>query len=718
MDEQKGIEQGDACHHAGAPIDIPATDLSAVSVENLKGVGARTSMHLARLNINSLQDLLFHLPLRYEDRTRVYTIGNLKPGMHVLVEGMVLRTAIVGNKKAQLVCRIQDDTGCLTLKFFHFNAQQRERLSKEGTWIRCFGEVRQGYSGGLEMVHPDYRHATEASELPLADHLTPVYPTTQGLTQPTLRKLVDQALVYLNQEDALVELLPESVLASYQLMTLREALHAVHHPSPGSSQEKLQSGAHPAQQRLAFEELLAHQLSLQQLRQAVRGEASYAIETLGLLRQKLLHALTFSLTGAQSRVVDEILKDLRGVHPMLRLVQGDVGSGKTIVAALAALDVVEMGFQVAVMAPTEILAEQHLQKFSAWFAPLGVRVGKCVSGMPTSVREPTLAAIVAGELQVVVGTHALFQEAVQFKRLGLMIVDEQHRFGVHQRLALIEKGRSGDRFPHQLVMSATPIPRTLAMTAYADLDCSMIDEMPSGRKPIQTVLIPQKRRAEIIERVRQSCAAGCQAYWICTLIETSEALQCEAAEDTAALLAEKLPNCRIGLVHGKLKSEEKESVMQAFKAGALDLLVATTVVEVGVDVPNASLMVIENPERLGLAQLHQLRGRVGRGEAQSYCVLLYRGPLSMMAQQRLSILRSTHDGFEVAKQDLALRGPGEVFGTRQAGLMQLKIADLIRDKELLPQVQSAGTILMNAHPSHVQHLIQRWMNGAEKFASV
>lgn len=691
--------------------------LASMSITVLKGVGERLAENLARLDIQNVRDLLFHLPLRYEDRTRVMPIGNLKPGLHVLVEGMIQRAAIIGKKRKQLVCRIQDDTGSITLKFFHFTAAQRESLSKEGGWLRCFGEVRPGYSGSLDMIHPEYRFISEGG-LPLEEHLTPVYPSTKGLQQTMLRKLMTQALKLLEETEGLPELLPEPLLHKFNLPPVNEALVMVHQPMAGTLQEKLHEGQHPAQRRLAFEELVAHQLSLQHRRMQMQRHQAPELQSDGQLRARFIENLGFELTRAQQRVIEEILADVQQSKPMMRLIQGDVGSGKTVVAAISLLQAVEAGYQAAIMAPTEILAEQHLRNLTQWLTPLNVRVGWLAGSTTGAERQATLEALASGEIQILVGTHALFQDDVHFHNLALVVVDEQHRFGVHQRLALREKGEHSGGHPHQMIMTATPIPRTLAMTAYADLDCSIIDELPPGRKPINTLLIPNTRREEVVERVRASCQQQRQAYWICTLVDESEVLQCQAAEATASELMKLLPELKINLVHGRMKADEKDNIMQSFKRGETDLLVATTVVEVGVDVPNANLMIVENPERLGLAQLHQLRGRVGRGEHQSHCVLMYQGPLSRTAQQRLSIMRHTNDGFEVARQDLMMRGPGEVLGTKQAGLMRLRIADLLRDKEMLPQVQSAGHLIVRDYPQYVQTLIDRWVGSAERFRNV
>ncbi len=695
-----------------------ARPLDEFPVTSLRGVGPRAAQRLTNLGIETLQDLLFHLPARYQDRTRVLPIGALRPGDEATIEGAVDLAEVKFGRRRMLLVRLSDGTGSLTLRFFHFNANQQAGFAR-GTRLRCFGEVRSG-AVTLEMIHPEYRRVDAAVEEQTEDHLTPIYPTTEGLHQLTLRGLTGQALEYLahSGDAGLHDWLPSELLRQFRLPSLAAAIRYVHRPPPGASVEDLLSGHHPAQRRLVFEELLAHHLSLRRLRYAAKAQRAPALEGAGGLRDRFLTTLPFALTAAQRRVTAEIAADLARGHPMLRLVQGDVGSGKTVVAALAALQAVEAGAQVAVMAPTELLAEQHYQNFHAWLAPLGVAVARLSGKVKGRARDAALATLAAGTAPVAIGTHALFQDDVRFARLGLVIVDEQHRFGVHQRLALRDKGKQGTLRPHQLTMTATPIPRTLAMTLYADLDASVIDELPPGRAPVQTVVVPDSRRPEIVERVRQACAGGRQAYWVCTLIEESEALQCQAAEDTATQLAAALPGQRVGLVHGRMKPRDKEAVMAAFKAGALDLLVATTVIEVGVDVPNASLMIIENAERLGLAQLHQLRGRVGRGSARSSCVLMYHGRLSGQARARLGVLRDTNDGFEIARRDLELRGPGEVLGTRQTGLLSLRIADLVRDQDALPAVERAAERLLEAYPDRVAPLIRRWLGDAGRYGEV
>ncbi|MFQ1649919.1 ATP-dependent DNA helicase RecG [Aeromonas veronii] len=686
--------------------------LDKIPLDSLKGVGSKMLEKLERLGLATVQDLLFHLPLRYEDRTQVWPIGDLPPGLHGAVEGEIQDTQLVMGRRRMMVCRISDGTGTLTLRFFNFTAAQKNSLAA-GRLIRCFGEVRPG-KYGLEMAHPEYKLLGEEQAGQTEEALTPVYPTTEGLRQLTLRNLTDQALAQLDLY-GVEELLPAG-LYPHQI-ELAAALKLLHRPPPSVALPLLESGQHPAQQRLVLEELLAHNLSVLKVRAQAQTQLARALKPAPELVEQLLGALPFKPTGAQSRVVAEISKDLQQSHPMMRLVQGDVGSGKTLVAALAALQAIGNGCQVGLMAPTELLAEQHAINFAKWLEPLGIGVGWLAGKQKGKAREESLAAIADGSVKMVVGTHAIFQEQVMFQRLALVIIDEQHRFGVHQRLALREKGEREGVHPHQLIMTATPIPRTLAMTAYADLDTSVIDELPPGRTPITTVALPDSRRGDVIERVKLACTEGKQAYWVCTLIEESEVLECQAAEDTAAELQNLLPGLHIGLVHGRMRPVEKQRVMEEFKAGILQLLVATTVIEVGVDVPNASLMIIENPERLGLAQLHQLRGRVGRGAVASHCVLLYHAPLSKAAQSRLGVLRETNDGFLIAQRDLELRGPGELLGTRQTGLADLKIADLVRDQPLIPQVQKMARFLMDRHPSHVEPLIRRWLGLRDHYSN-
>jgi len=688
--------------------------LDVTPVTALKGVGPRNAEKLAGIGIRSVQDVLFHFPFRYQDRTRIAPIGSLCPGDQAVVEGVVELADIRFGRRRSLLVRLSDGSGALTLRFFHFSAAQKAGLVS-GVRLRCFGEIRNGPST-LELIHPEYQRLDDPNQAPMEESLTPVYPSTDGMHQLTWRGMTDKALDLLEDEpERLPEWLPNELLQRFHLPELVAAVRYLHRPPPDASQQMLLEGWHPAQRRLAFEELLAHQLSLRALRQRQQRIAAPALNGGWEYRQRLLERLPFQLTSAQQRVVDEISRDLGHSHPMLRLVQGDVGSGKTVVAALSALQVVEANHQVALMAPTELLAEQHLRSFRSWLEPLGLDVAWLTGRHKGRSREQVLASLHSGEVRLVVGTHALFQQDVAFQALGLVIIDEQHRFGVHQRMAMREKGAEKGAVPHQLIMTATPIPRTLAMTAYADLDLSVIDELPPGRIPVSTVAIPDGRRGEVMERVRDACGKGRQAYWVCTLIEESEALQCQAAEETALQLAEVLPELRIGLVHGRLKAADKELVMQQFQQRELDLLVATTVIEVGVDVPNASLMIVENPERLGLAQLHQLRGRVGRGAVESHCVLMYHPPLSHNGQQRLKVMRESNDGFLIAQKDLELRGPGEVLGTRQTGEMLYRIADLMRDQPMLPDVQQGADWLLKAHPDRARHLISRWVGSRERY---
>ncbi|MBN8727785.1 MAG: ATP-dependent DNA helicase RecG [Xanthomonadales bacterium] len=680
----------------------------------MPGVGPAVAAALERLGIRCVQDLWFHLPLRYEDRTRLTPIGALRIGMNCQVEGVVQAVERGFRGRPQLRVVIADGSGALlTLRFFHFSRGQAQQLAA-GLRLRCFGEIRHGFHGP-EIVHPQYQRLAPGAEVVLEDRLTPVYPTTEGLGQRRLVVLVAHALECL-PDDAALEVLPAALRKPLGLDSLREALLLVHRPPPGADTAALTAGRHPAQQRLAFEELLAHHLSLRRLRQQVRAFAAPALRGDGALRARLLAGLPFALTGAQERVAAEIVADLARPQAMLRLVQGDVGSGKTVVAALAALAAVEAGWQVALAAPTELLAEQHWQLLRSWLEPLGIEPVWLAGKVLGRARERALAAIAAAA-PLTVGTHALMQEGVRFPRLGLAIIDEQHRFGVHQRLSLGEKGRAAGTLPHQLVLTATPIPRTLAMSAYADLDVSVIDELPPGRSAVTTVAIPDTRRAEVIARIRAACADGRQVYWVCTLIEESEQLAAQAAEVVFAELTQALPGCAVGLVHGRLKPAAKQATMDAFKAGALRVLVATTVIEVGVDVPNASLMVIENAERLGLAQLHQLRGRVGRGSTASSCVLLYQAPLSQAARERLKVMRETADGFRIAEKDLELRGPGEVLGTRQTGQLAFRVADLARDADLLPAVQQAADTMLRDHPQEAGRLVGRWIGSAVRYAA-
>ncbi|WP_130619769.1 ATP-dependent DNA helicase RecG [Dyella amyloliquefaciens] len=698
-----------------SPNLIAPADPGATPVASLPGVGPALAEALSRLGLERVQDLWFHLPLRYEDKTHVTAIADLRPGERAQVEGVVEAVERGFRYRPQLKVAIGDDSHqTLVLRFFHFRRSQSDQL-QPGTRLLCYGEVRQG-SQGLEMVHPQYQRLSGDEPAEVDELLTPVYPTTEGLGQKRLAGVIAKALALL-PPDAQLELIPPVLCKAHGLTSLREALLYVHRPPPDAHLGQLTTGRHPTQQRLAFEELLTQHLSLKRMREAVRRRHAPSLRGTGALRERLLASLPFGLTGAQQRVTTEIAADIAQSSPMLRLVQGDVGSGKTIVAALAAVAAVESGYQVALMAPTELLAEQHLHHFRHWLTPLGLEVAWLAGKVAGKARQQALQRVASGA-HVVVGTHALMQEGVTFAQLGLVIVDEQHRFGVQQRLALRDKGADHGTglVPHQLVLTATPIPRTLAMSAYADLDVSAIDELPPGRTPVQTIAISNARRFDVIERIHAACQEGRQAYWVCTLIEESEQLRAQAAEVAHAELSAALDDCRIGLIHGRMKPKEKQAVMDAFKAGELSVLVATTVIEVGVDVPNASLMVIENSERLGLAQLHQLRGRVGRGAVASNCVLLYQPPLGQLARERLQVMRDTNDGFRIAEKDLELRGPGEVLGTRQTGQLSFRIADLARDAHLLPAVQEVGAHLLAQYPQQAEQLIMRWIGGAARYA--
>jgi ATP-dependent DNA helicase RecG len=681
----------------------------------LNGVGPALAKKLQRLNLNRVEDLLFLLPLRYEDRTQLVKIGALQPGQRCLVTGEVLLAETVYRGRRNLLVRISDGSGQLTLRFFHFSRQQVAQF-QQGVRLTCFGEARKG-AAGLEMIHPEYRILRQDQDAAINDTLTAIYPATEGVQQGRLRSLTDQAL-HLMRRAPPEELLPQDVRDKLGLPELADAVLYLHRPPADADVELMLSGTHPCQQRLAFEELLAHYMSLRNLRALAQTEHARALQDGTAEVTEFIGSLSFTLTAAQRRVVAEIVDDLSEPHPMMRLIQGDVGSGKTVVAAIACLKAISCGVQAAIMAPTELLAEQHWRSFGDWFRPLGIEPAWLSGSQRAAARRASLEAIANGSAALVVGTHALFQEGVEFKNLALVVIDEQHRFGVHQRVALREKGVGDQGYPHQLVMTATPIPRTLAMAAYADLDTSIIDELPPGRKPVSTIAVPETRREQVIDRVREACRAGQQAYWVCPLIEESDVLDFEAAEASYAMLAAALPDLRIGLVHGRMKPVEKERGMQAFKDGLIQLLVATTVIEVGVDVPNASLMIIENAERMGLSQLHQLRGRVGRGSEKSHCVLLYKPPLGQLARSRLAVLRDTNDGFVVAQRDLELRGPGELLGTRQTGLPDYRIANLVRDAALMPGVQVAAETISRDTPGQGVAIVRRWLGDAGRYGKV
>lgn len=684
------------------------------AVTALSGVGPALAEKLARIGIHQVLDLLFHLPLRYQDRTQIYPIGGLRVGQQVVVEGQVELTDVVFRGRRAMICHISDGSGVLSLRFFYFSNAQKAML-KRGVTVRCFGEVRYSNSRP-EMIHPEYRVIAGDETFASEDKLTPFYPVTEGLQQTRMRQLIERALEMV-RGTPLPDWIPREILRELAFPNIDEAVQLVHNPPTELDLQELNEGEHPCQRRLAFDELVAHQLSLRVLRERLQSDPGIALKRQGDVIERFLQSLPFELTGAQGRVVQEVMTDLECKRPMLRLLQGDVGSGKTVVAAAVALRAIDNGHQVAFMAPTELLAEQHVRSLKGWLQPLGIEVSLLTSKMPGKDKRYALEGIADGRVQLAVGTHALFQEQVSYDSLALVIVDEQHRFGVHQRLQLKAKGRAG-AMPHQLVMTATPIPRTLAMSAYADLDVSVIDELPPGRTPIKTVVLSQERRPDVVERIDAACAGGQQAYWVCPLVNESEVLECEAAEATAVALQQALPKRRVGLIHGQLKSTEKEAAMAKFSAHQLDLLVATTVIEVGVDVPNASLMVIENAERMGLAQLHQLRGRVGRGARASACVLLYKPPLKGNAKTRLNVIRGSTDGFEIAEKDLEIRGPGEVLGTRQTGRLQMRIADVVRDADLLPMVRIAANTILSTHQQHVAPLVDRWIAAEGRYGGV
>ena len=687
--------------------------LDGVPLTSLSGVGAAIAEKLSRIGIQNVQDLLFHLPMRYEDRTRITPISDVRPESFATIEGYVQHTEVQFGRRPILSVTLSDGTSKIMLKFFNFNAGMKNSLAT-GVRVKAFGEIKRGRYMA-EIHHPEYQIIRNNQPLALAETLTPIYSTTEGLKQASLRKMTEQALVVL-QNVQVAELLPEQY--NPHQYSLKEALALLHRPPPSVSAEILEKGEHPAQKRLIFEELLAHNLAMQQLRLGVKQQYAEPLTYKSDLKSRFLTSLPFEPTNAQKRVTEDIERDLAQPSPMMRLVQGDVGSGKTLVAALAALTAIDNGKQVALMAPTEILAEQHANNFANWLRPFGIEVGWLAGKVKGKARNAQLEAIKNGDVQMIIGTHALFQESVEFHDLALIIIDEQHRFGVHQRLTLREKGAKADHYPHQLIMTATPIPRTLAMTVYADLDTSIIDELPPGRTPIKTVVISEDRRPEIVQRVYQACKnEKRQAYWVCTLIDESEVLEAQAAAAIAEDLQRALPDLRIGLVHGRMKPQEKQEIMAEFKAANIDLLVATTVIEVGVDVPNASLMIIENSERLGLAQLHQLRGRVGRGATASHCVLMYKPPLGKISSKRLQVMRDSQDGFYIAEKDLEIRGTGEILGTKQTGSAEFKVANLMRDRKIIPLVQRYAKQIIVENPPLAEALIKRWLNEKAEYTN-
>jgi ATP-dependent DNA helicase RecG len=680
------------------------------AVTYLKGCGPALATRLRQLGIERIQDLLFHLPSRYEDRRRLTPVVQLVDGNEALVRARILHAEVRYAGRRSLRVLVDDGSAPLLLRFFHFNEAQKQALAP-GRWVQAFGNARHG-AQGWEMVHPEYRAADAPEGFSLDTALTPIYPLSTGLTQARLRILTAAALEVAEREATLRRAIP-----GLEGPDTISALRLIHQPRSEDDVRLLLQVRHPAQQRLIREELLAHQLCMRWLRGVIKDRPAPTIGGLPAAREALTARLPFALTRAQQRVLEDIGRDLAQPRPMLRLVQGDVGCGKTLVAACAMHAAARAGYQSALMAPTELLAEQHALNFTHWLAPLGVTVVLLSGRQKKAEREASLRLIASGEAAIVVGTHAIFQDSVQFAKLALAVVDEQHRFGVQQRLALRDKGARG-LTPHQLIMSATPIPRTLAQTLYADLDVSIIDQLPPGRTPVKTVAFSNERRAEVLARIGEVCAAGRQAYWVCTLVEESDQLEAQAAEDTERLLREELPQLQIGLVHGRMKAELKDAQMRAFKEGRTQLLVATTVIEVGVDVPNASIMIIENAERLGLSQLHQLRGRVGRGKQESQCVLMYQPPLSAPARARLAVMRETHDGFVIAQKDLELRGPGELLGRRQTGVVGLRIADPVRDSALLEPLQEVADALLTRAPADARALIHRWVGNMERYAQV
>ena len=677
-------------------------------------ISAAIQKKLLRLGIRNTLDLLLHLPLRYEDETHLFPIGDAPHGQTVQVEGVIVHNEVVLRPRRQLVCQVEDSSGMVTMRLLNFYASQIKTYAA-GNRVRLLGEIRNGFFG-MEMVHPKCRIVHEGEAL--SEAMTPVYPTTAGLTQKILGKLIRQSLHDAQAQQLLTDTLPESMIEQYGLIGFQQSLMCLHHPPPEVSIETLQARTHPAWQRIKFDELLAQQLSMRMHYRQRRSRSAPALAPKHRLTQHFLDRLPFALTAAQRKACTEIGRDLAAPFPMQRLLQGDVGSGKTIVAALAALQAIENGFQAAIMAPTEILAEQHYRKLLTWFEPLQIRVAWLSGSQKKAHKRAMLDEMASGAAQLIVGTHAIFQEQVTFHRLGLAVIDEQHRFGVQQRLALRLKGAQLDQVPHQLMMSATPIPRTLSMSYFADLDVSVIDELPPGRSPIVTKLIAGNRRDEIVARIQHVCQEGKQVYWVCPLIEKSETLQLQTAMDTYETLCAIFSELTVGLVHGRLSATEKNDTMARFKQGEIQLLVATTVIEVGVDVPSASLMVIENAERMGLSQLHQVRGRVGRGSEASICILMFQQPLSEVARKRLKIIFEHTDGFEIARQDLQLRGPGEFLGARQSGIPMLRFADQEQDGDLIAAAQTAADALLDDYPALAQQHIARWLGDKTEYLRV
>ena len=676
------------------------------SVTNLKGVGPKISESLKSLGIQSVQDAMFHLPFRYEDRTVLTPIGDASYEKSVLVEGEIVKSTVVFRGRRMLFTEIYDGTGRLTMRMFNFAMAQHKAL-KEGLMIRCYGPVTPG-PNGKQMIHPQYQIFDKSENLDIDNNLTPVYPTTSGLQQGRIRKVIRDSIAYCDKHDLLKE--SSSLNAESGFPDLWENLKFIHNPPSDIDIQTLIEGKHPAQRSLIKEELVAHMLCAGILKNELEGRSGPVMDKISNAEEKFTSSLEFNLTGAQKRTWDEIRSDLTGNLPMRRLLQGDVGSGKTLVGALSALHAHENGWQTAFMCPTEILAEQHHLSLSEWFSSLGLRVELLTGSTNTSDRKEIISKLKSGEINILVGTHALFQEDVIFNCLGLTVIDEQHRFGVHQRFSMLEKGGTKNQSPHQLIMTATPIPRTLAMTVYGSLETSIIDEMPPGRRPVETSARPNSLRQKVIKRIEEVCLSGQRVYWVCTLIEESEELEAQSAEELFKEISEQLPEINVGLVHGKLKKKSKDQVIKKFREGKIQLLVCTTVIEVGVDVPEATLMIIENPERLGLSQLHQLRGRVGRkADSDSHCLLLYKEPLSSLAEERIKTMQETNDGFEIAEKDLELRGAGDIYGVRQSGLMDLKIANPIRDSDLLEEAQEDAIAIAKNDDSYAKTIVLRWI---------
>lgn len=682
-------------------------------VSILQGVGQVLQEKLNKLGIYTIMDVIFHLPTKYVDKTRLTPLDTIRVGDLVLVQGNITKVDVIRARRKMLIVTITDGNGFISMRFFHFNEGQKQAL-KEGVVFRGYGEVRQG-AKGYEIIHPEYQ-LEPGNNNEVADTLTPIYPLTKGVPQKLLQSISEQALALLEKSAQLQEILPKDICQKYNLLPVTKALQQIHRPLPNVPITALEDTKHPAKYRLIFEELLAYQLLMRKIRKAKQKKQALSVSLNNKLQNKFINSLGFTLTKAQDKAIGQILNDLKKPYPMMRLLQGDVGSGKTVVAAIAAMSLANNGIQVAMMVPTEILAEQHYKKFVAWFSELDISVSLLTGKLGAEQKRTALNNIANGLVSIVIGTHALFQNEVEFNNLGLVIVDEQHRFGVEQRLALLNKS-SVDIEPHQLIMSATPIPRTVAMTLYADLDLTIIDELPAGRKPVQTVVLSSERRLEVIKKIEHILESNSQVYWVCPLIEESEKITCQAAEKTYQYLLEHLPKYQIGLVHGRMKNNEKDAVITDFNDGKINLLVATTVVEVGVDVPNASLMIIENAERLGLSQLHQLRGRVGRGDSAAYCILLYQAPLSNQSKQRLEIIRSTSDGFEIARRDVGMRGIGDMFGTNQTGINNMRIANVIRDHKFIEEISIVADNLLENYPTKAEQIIHRWLPRQEQYAA-